>query len=173
MRTAHYSPSFPRTRACLLPPFPPPPLLQIVSLQNHLGGTLDPHACFLLQRGIKTLALRVRQQSANALALAKALEAETDVVRAVLCRAALCCAVMYMPCCGVLRVQQQSASALALAKALEAETDVVRAVLYFACRVVHVVLCGVGWGAAAERHRPRTGHGPGGGDGHGVCCAVP
>ncbi len=37
---------------------------------DHLGGSLDPHACFLLQRGIKTLALRVRAQSANALAIA-------------------------------------------------------------------------------------------------------
>ena len=32
------------------------------------------HACFLLQRGLKTLPLRVRQQSANALALAQVLE---------------------------------------------------------------------------------------------------
>lgn len=38
---------------------------------NHYGGTLDPHAGFLLARGMKTLALRVRAQQANALALAK------------------------------------------------------------------------------------------------------
>ncbi len=38
---------------------------------NLLGGVLDPHACFLLQRGIKTLVLRVRQQNENALALAR------------------------------------------------------------------------------------------------------
>jgi cystathionine beta-lyase/cystathionine gamma-synthase len=38
---------------------------------NHLGGVLDPHACFLLHRGIKTLVLRVRQQNENALALAR------------------------------------------------------------------------------------------------------
>ena len=37
---------------------------------DHLGGTLDPHACFLLQRGLKTLALRVRYQSHSALELA-------------------------------------------------------------------------------------------------------
>ena len=37
---------------------------------NHLGGVLDPHACFLLHRGIKTLVLRVRRQNENALALA-------------------------------------------------------------------------------------------------------
>lgn len=41
---------------------------------DHLGGALDPHACFLLNRGLKTLALRVRQQCATALALARALE---------------------------------------------------------------------------------------------------
>jgi cystathionine beta-lyase/cystathionine gamma-synthase len=40
---------------------------------NHFGGTLDPHACFLLERGMKTLALRVRQQNHNALALARML----------------------------------------------------------------------------------------------------
>lgn len=47
-----------------------------------LGGTLDPHACFLLNRGMKTLGLRVRQQNANALALARHL-AEHPAVAAV------------------------------------------------------------------------------------------
>jgi cystathionine beta-lyase/cystathionine gamma-synthase len=37
---------------------------------NHLGGTLDPHAGFLLARGLKTLAVRVRVQNANAEQLA-------------------------------------------------------------------------------------------------------
>lgn len=37
------------------------------------------HACFLLQRGLKTLPLRVRQQSANALALAQFLEKQPQV----------------------------------------------------------------------------------------------
>lgn len=41
---------------------------------DHLGGVLDPHACFLLHRGLKTLALRVRQQNENAFVLAKFLE---------------------------------------------------------------------------------------------------
>jgi cystathionine beta-lyase/cystathionine gamma-synthase len=41
---------------------------------NLFGGSLDPHAGFLLARGIKTLALRVRAQNANALALARFLE---------------------------------------------------------------------------------------------------
>ena len=38
---------------------------------NHLGGTLDPHACFLLHRGMKTLAVRMRHQNASALAVAR------------------------------------------------------------------------------------------------------
>lgn len=38
-----------------------------------LGGSLDPNGCFLLDRGLKTLALRVRQQNDTALALARAL----------------------------------------------------------------------------------------------------
>ena len=41
---------------------------------NLFGGSLDPHAGFLLARGIKTLALRVQAQNANALALARFLE---------------------------------------------------------------------------------------------------
>ena len=43
------------------------------------GGTLDPHACFLLQRGLATLALRMRQQCASALALAQFLEQHPQV----------------------------------------------------------------------------------------------
>ena len=38
---------------------------------NHYGGSLDPHAGFLLARGIKTLALRVRAHNENAMALAR------------------------------------------------------------------------------------------------------
>lgn len=38
---------------------------------NHLGGTLDPHAAYLLHRGLKTLALRVRYQNESALAIAR------------------------------------------------------------------------------------------------------
>jgi cystathionine beta-lyase/cystathionine gamma-synthase len=37
---------------------------------DHLGGALDPHACFLLHRGLKTLAVRVRYQNQSALELA-------------------------------------------------------------------------------------------------------
>ncbi|MDH2900681.1 MAG: PLP-dependent aspartate aminotransferase family protein [archaeon] len=38
---------------------------------DHLGGSLDPHACFLLERGIKTLAIRVNYQNESALKIAK------------------------------------------------------------------------------------------------------
>ncbi|MBV8783841.1 MAG: PLP-dependent transferase, partial [Gammaproteobacteria bacterium] len=39
-----------------------------------LGGALDPHAAFLLQRGLKTLALRVRYQNESTLRIARFLE---------------------------------------------------------------------------------------------------
>ena len=38
---------------------------------DHLGGSLDPHACFLLHRGMKTLAVRVRHQNESALRIAQ------------------------------------------------------------------------------------------------------
>jgi cystathionine beta-lyase/cystathionine gamma-synthase len=41
---------------------------------NHLGGTLDPHACFLLHRGVKTLSLRVAYQNRSAFGIASFLE---------------------------------------------------------------------------------------------------
>ncbi len=41
---------------------------------NHLGGSLDPHAGFLLARGLKTLALRVAAQNRNGFALARDLD---------------------------------------------------------------------------------------------------
>jgi cystathionine beta-lyase/cystathionine gamma-synthase len=46
---------------------------------NHLGGVLDPHACFLLHRGMKTLAVRVRYQNESALKLARFLETHPKV----------------------------------------------------------------------------------------------
>ena len=48
---------------------------------NHLGGSMDPHAAFLLYRGIKTLALRVRHQNESALKLAQFLEGHERVAR--------------------------------------------------------------------------------------------
>jgi cystathionine beta-lyase/cystathionine gamma-synthase len=41
---------------------------------NHLGASLDPHAAFLLHRGIKTLALRVKQHNESASEIAHFLE---------------------------------------------------------------------------------------------------
>ena len=46
---------------------------------NHLGGSLDTHACFLLQRGLKTLALRMRQHNENGLRLARFLTGQEQV----------------------------------------------------------------------------------------------
>ncbi len=37
---------------------------------DHLGGSLDPHACFLLSRGLKTLAVRMRYQNESAMKIA-------------------------------------------------------------------------------------------------------
>lgn len=47
----------------------------------HYGGTLDPHAAFLLHRGLLTLGLRVRHQSRTARALAEFLEHRPEVKR--------------------------------------------------------------------------------------------
>ncbi len=54
---------------------------KILLALDHLGGSMDPHACFLLQRGMKTLALRVRFQNESALRLARFLEAHPAVAR--------------------------------------------------------------------------------------------
>jgi cystathionine beta-lyase/cystathionine gamma-synthase len=48
---------------------------------NHLGGCLDPHAAFLLKRGLKTLALRVRFQNDSTLKIARFLETHPNVAR--------------------------------------------------------------------------------------------
>jgi cystathionine beta-lyase/cystathionine gamma-synthase len=48
---------------------------------DHLGGSLDPHAAYLLHRGVKTLAVRVRHQNASALEIAKFLASRVEVAR--------------------------------------------------------------------------------------------
>jgi len=48
---------------------------------NHLGGSLDPHAAFLLHRGVKTLALRVKCQNDGALQIARFLEKHPRISR--------------------------------------------------------------------------------------------
>ena len=47
----------------------------------HLGGSLDPHACFLLHRGMKTLALRIRHQNSSAQAIAEFLAGHAAIDR--------------------------------------------------------------------------------------------
>ncbi len=46
-----------------------------------LGGSLDPHACFLLHRGMKTLGVRMRYQNESALRLARFLEAHPAILK--------------------------------------------------------------------------------------------
>jgi cystathionine beta-lyase/cystathionine gamma-synthase len=48
---------------------------------NHLGGALDPHACFLLHRGMKTLAVRMRHQNESALQIAQFLEKHPAIAK--------------------------------------------------------------------------------------------
>jgi len=46
-----------------------------------IGPTLDPHAAFLIQRGMRTYFLRYERQSATALALSRVLAADARVAR--------------------------------------------------------------------------------------------
>jgi len=46
---------------------------------DHLGGVLDAHACFLLERGLKTLPVRVREQNASTQRIAEYLAAHPRV----------------------------------------------------------------------------------------------
>jgi len=48
---------------------------------DHLGGSMDPHAVFLLHRGMKTLALRMRYQNDSAIRIAHFLETHPAVER--------------------------------------------------------------------------------------------
>ena len=48
-------------------------------MQNILGGVMDPHAAYLLLRGMKTLELRIARQNENGMKLAMALEAHPKV----------------------------------------------------------------------------------------------
>jgi len=57
------------------------PMSLIRDLRHVLGGVLDPHAAYLVQRGMKTLAIRVKRQNETAQALAEALEDHPRVKR--------------------------------------------------------------------------------------------
>ena len=52
---------------------------KVKRMLDHLGGHLDAHACFLLERGLKTLALRVRHQSQSAGEIARFLAGQPAV----------------------------------------------------------------------------------------------
>ncbi len=58
---------------------------QLISLirdqRGVLGAVMDPHAAFLVGRGLKTLAVRVERQNTTALAVAQMLEAHPAVQR--------------------------------------------------------------------------------------------
>jgi cystathionine beta-lyase/cystathionine gamma-synthase len=56
-------------------------LKQVRQIAKYLGGCADPFAAFLLSRSLKTFELRVRKQSDNAMALARALEKQKNVLR--------------------------------------------------------------------------------------------
>ena len=51
-----------------------PVIEEVTQKARSFGPALDPHLAWLLERGIKTLPIRVERQSRNALALARALE---------------------------------------------------------------------------------------------------
>jgi len=53
----------------------------IHATRTTLGGTMDPHAAWLLLRGIKTLAVRVQRQNENALRIAQFLSQHPNVRR--------------------------------------------------------------------------------------------
>ncbi|HSG65119.1 MAG TPA: PLP-dependent aspartate aminotransferase family protein [Gammaproteobacteria bacterium] len=48
---------------------------------DHLGGHLDAHGCFLLERGLKTLGLRVAYQAASAARIAEYLAGHSAIAR--------------------------------------------------------------------------------------------
>ena len=54
---------------------------QIHLARNAFGGCMDPHAAFLLLRGIKTLAVRVERQNESALRIAEFLSRHPKVAR--------------------------------------------------------------------------------------------
>jgi cystathionine beta-lyase len=45
----------------------------------HFGGSLDAHTCWLVERSLKTIVLRVRQQNQNAMTLAQYLKTDSRV----------------------------------------------------------------------------------------------
>ncbi len=56
-------------------------LAKVEEMRGMLGGIVGPHDAYLLLRGLKTLALRVRQQNANGLKVAQFLEDHPGIER--------------------------------------------------------------------------------------------
>ncbi|MFK8056350.1 MAG: PLP-dependent aspartate aminotransferase family protein [Saprospiraceae bacterium] len=54
---------------------------EVLAKARHFGGSCEAQTAALLERSIKTLALRVRQQNANAQAMAEWLEARVEIAR--------------------------------------------------------------------------------------------
>ena len=54
---------------------------EIRALHKGFGGVIDPHCCYLLVRGLKTFALRVKQQNESAMKVARFLEGHPRVER--------------------------------------------------------------------------------------------
>jgi len=52
---------------------------QIKQSALHFGGSLDAQTCYLVERSLKTIVLRVQQQNKNAMAIAKFLESESKI----------------------------------------------------------------------------------------------
>jgi cystathionine beta-lyase/cystathionine gamma-synthase len=52
-----------------------------VEKMRSLGGSIDPHAAFLIERGVKTLALRMERHNANGVAIAEFLSGHPRVER--------------------------------------------------------------------------------------------
>ena len=50
-------------------------------MRKHFGGTLDPHAAWLLLRGLKTLGLRMERHNSNGMTIARYLEKHPKVKR--------------------------------------------------------------------------------------------
>jgi cystathionine gamma-synthase len=50
-------------------------------MHKSMGGTIDPHCCYMLLRGLKTFPLRVRKQNESALQIAQFLESHPRVKR--------------------------------------------------------------------------------------------
>jgi cystathionine gamma-lyase len=69
--------------AIVVPPHRAAVLERLRFLQNAIGAVPSAHDCWLAQRGLKTLHLRMRAHGANALAVARALERSPHVVEAI------------------------------------------------------------------------------------------